>query len=357
MLTAGGVAGASLLLLVLLAAWRSATASAAAWPGQVGCDIWLTARGSDNFVRAGGFIASALADQALSVPGVAAAAPVLRTFVSLEAGQSGRAGQLTALLLGYRGPYGLGGPPALAAGRSVERFGEIVLDRAAAHRLEVRLGDTVRAAGEPVKVVGLSRGTNLLGTQLAFGDLGEVGERMGAWERASFIAVRLAPGASVERVARSLAAKFPQVDVLTQTVFVANARREVAAGIVPLLVVLAALGAAVAAALVALLAQGLVEERHVDVAVLFALGTSLPRLARAAVAEVGKAVLLGSIAGAVAASVLGVLLDRLLPTVELIFRPADVAAALVLLASVGILGALGPVLRLGRIDPLEAFRP
>jgi len=51
------------------------------------------------------------------------------------------------------------------------------------------------------------------------------------------------------------------------------------------------------------------------------------------------------------------LLDRVLPTVELVFGTWDHLAVLVIFAVAGIIAAGIPVLRLGRVDPLEAFRP
>ena len=57
----------------------------------------------------------------------------------------------------------------------------------------------------------------------------------------------------------------------------------------------------------------------------------------------------------VLALVLRVVLDRALPTIELLFTPADLLVAALVFAAAGVLGTLVPVWRLRRIDPLEAF--
>ena len=65
----------------------------------------------------------------------------------------------------------------------------------------------------------------------------------------------------------------------------------------------------------------------------------------------------GAAGGTALAYLLQQVLDRVLPTVELVFGVWDHAAVFGIFSLAGILAAGIPVLRLGRVDPLEAFRP
>ena len=132
--------------------------------------------------------------------------------------------------------------------------------------------------------------------------------------------------------------------------------REVSAGLLPLLALLVALGLAVASVLVALLAQGLVEERREDLAVLLALGAAPRRVGAGLLRGVIGLVAAGGAAGAGLAVLLALALDRWAPAVELQPRLDDVAVTLALFLVAGALGAALPVARLRRVDPLEAFR-
>lgn len=353
----GGIAGAALLVLVLLAAWRSLETGVRSYAGQAGCDLWVAPRGTDNLVRSGGFLGAAVEREVRLLTGVDGADPVLRTFVTASAGRGDTARRLTLLAIAHRGAGALGGPVGRIAGRAAAGPGEVVLDRAAAHRLGVGVGGEIEVNDEPWRVVGLTRGTNLIATQFAFADLAAVEDVTGLWDRASFLLVRLRPGADADGVARAIAERVPGVAVFRRDAFVANNLREVNAGFVPLLAVLCTVGLGVAGVLVALLAHGLVEDRRADIAVLFALGAAPAAVARRVVAHVEGIVLVGSLLGALLSHLLGAALDHALPTVELAFGPADALAVAALLLLAGALGAAVPVVRLERIDPLEAFRP
>jgi putative ABC transport system permease protein len=353
-LTAVGVALCALLTVVLFAAHRSLAAAVRTYPGGAGADLWVAPYGTDNLVRSTGVLPWEVSEEALDVPGVAAADPILRAFVTAERGAGGR--KATLLAIGYRLPDGLGGPPPLREGRLPQRWDEVVLDRAAADRLGVRVGDGLRVGGLSATVVGLTTGTNLLATQFLFGDLGTACRAAGLQGRVSFVAVRAGPGADREALRRRLGSRLAGTSVLTREAFVAANLREVSAGLLPLVALLAALGLAVASVLVALLAQGLVEERREDLAVLLALGAGPGRVGAALLRGVAGLVAAGAAAGAALAVVLAVALDRWAPAVELRPGVGDAAVTLALFLAAGAVGSAVPVARLRRVDPLEAFR-
>ena len=356
-LAAAGVAATSLLVVALAAAYRGATSGVVAYVGQSGFDLWVAPRGIDNLVRSGGQLPAGAEEAVRAVPGVAEVGPVLRTFAAVEIGPEAARRRLTLLAIGYRGPDGLGGPPDLSSGRRPAARDEIAIDRAAAHRLGVGPGGTLDVAGDAMRVVGLTRRTNLLATQFAFGDYQAAEDLLGAFGRPSFLVVRLSPGADAADVAAGISARLTRASVFRSGEFVRNNVREIASGVLPMLSLVTGLGVAVAIALVALLAQGLAEDRRGDVAVLFALGASPRAVAAGVLAHVERVVLLGTGVGVLAAWGLSLSLARLLPTVELAWRPADLALAPLAFALAAAVAALGPVLRLRRVDPVEAFRP
>ena len=359
-LTVGGVAATTLLVLVLVAAHRSLARGVHAYAGQPGIDLWVAPAGTDNLIRSSGLLPAGTEREIVALPGVAEADPLLRAFVTVEPAPpagSGRApARLTLLAIGYAAPARLGGPPEIAGGRAPEGADEIALDRAAAHRLGVAPGDSVRVNGRSVRVVGLSRGTNLLATQFLFSDLAETRAALGLPGRSSFVAVRLAENQDPGAVSAAIQAQLPGVGVFNRETFVANNLREVASGLLPLLAVIATLGIAVAAVLVVLLVQGLVEDRRAEIAVLLALGAGAATVGAGLVARAALLVLAGAAAGGALALGLARLLDRFLPSVELTYVAGDFLLVLLLFLAAGVLAAAVPVVRLRRIDPLEAFR-
>jgi hypothetical protein len=360
LLTGTGVAAAAVLVLVLVASYRSLARGVVAYVGQPAIDLWVAPAGTDNLIRSSALIEREHVARIRDVPGVEQAHSVLRGFVTVEPVHPRRPGpapRLTLLAVGYRAPAGLAGPPIMAAGHAPEIGRQIALDRAAAFRLGVGLNDTVQAGPLRLRVVGLTRGTNLIVTQFLFLPLGTAHRAQHLSGSASFVAVHVAAGADPLTVARAIEAQDTTLAVFSREEFVANNLREATAGIVPVLALLATLGVAVAAVLVVLLIQGLVEERRGEIAVCFALGSGVPHVGEALMARALILVMGGAAGGTALAYLLQQVLDRVLPTVELVFGVWDHAAVFGIFSLAGILAAGIPVLRLGRVDPLEAFRP
>ena len=357
--TGGGIAGATLLVLTLLAAHRSLTVAAITYIGQPGVDLWIAPFGTDNVVRSSGFLAEAAPDSIRLVPGVAAADPLVRGFVTAERRNAG-GGAIGAplTLLGIASlPDRKGGvpPTALWAGRAPSRRGEVALDRAAAFRLGSGIGDTILANGRDFRIVGLTAGTNLLATQFAFFELTSARRSLDLPDRASFIAVSLSPGTDPATVAAAIEDRFPEMTAFQGDRFLANNVREVSAGVIPLIVVIGALGVAVASILVLLLVQGMVEEQRPELATLTALGAGR-EIAAALVLRSATLASSGVIAGSALAVGLTALLDRFLPTISLTTVPSDVVRAGTVFVGAAVGAALIPIARLRQIDPLEAFR-
>jgi len=356
-LAVGGVATSSLLMISLVATLRGAAHSVVEYIGQDGADLWITPPGADHFLRLSGVIPAALTDSVRTLPGVAEADFILRAFVAVSARPRGAGFRLTLYGVGYRAPSGLGGPPAFEIGHAPRTRREVALDRAAARRLRVALGDTVFVNGRAARVVGVTAGTNLLTTQFIFADAGAIEALSGFAGRASFIIVRLAPGALADTVAARIRDRFPDVDVFDRATFVANSQRETGVGYMPILAFVDLLGIGAAAVLVALLIHALVEGRRAELAVLLALGAAPASLVGAMIREALRLVVVGSMLGAALARLLALVLDRVYPLIPLHFDVADTLWALVLFIACGTLASVTPVARLGRIDPLEAFRP
>jgi len=353
-----GVALCAMLVLVQTAASRGVTAAVHCYLRQPGVDLWVAPRGIDNLLRSSGLIEAETVEGIARLPGVARADRVLRVIVGVAPiPPAGAPAQRLRMMLGigYLPPGGAGGPPTLRGGRPPRGEGEVALDRAAAQQMKVGLGDRVRVNGRAASVVGLTDGTNVLASQLVFFDIAAA-QQGSLSEDTSFLGLRLLPAVDPAHLARLLENRFPEVSVHTPASFLENNLREVSVGVLPILLLIAGLGVAVAAVLVALLLQSTVEDQRGQIAVLFAMGAR-PLLVGLQLARRAAALALtGGAAGLLAAIALGALLDRQWPTLQLVFVTVDVACLGALLCVAAILASVAPLLHLIRVDPLEAFR-
>jgi putative ABC transport system permease protein len=150
--------------------------------------------------------------------------------------------------------------------------------------------------------------------------------------------------------------RFPNLRAYTREYFVASNEREVSAGFVPILALIAILGVGAAALLIGLLILSVVDERRNDIAVLMALGTSSAAVSRGVLAHTTLLSLKGTLIGIFLSYGLEKGLDIALPTIPLDIAIVDVFAIAVLFIVTGVGSAIVPVKRLSTIDPLESFR-
>jgi putative ABC transport system permease protein len=263
---------------------------------------------------------------------------------------------LNLLTVGFRLPDGLGGPPAYVRGRAPRSSDEVALDKAAAFRLRIGVGDAIEFIGNRVVVTGLTTGTNILASQFLFVDIDRAAEGSNAVGRASFVLVKLAPGADRDQVIRAIEERSPGVRAFSRSEFVASNEREVASGFVPLLALVTILGVGASALLVGLLILSVVDERRGDIAVLMALGTGATSVGGGVLAQAAALSFRGALIGVVLSCGLNAALDAVLPTIPLRISPLDALLIAGLFMATGSASALAPVARLSAIDPLEAFR-
>ena len=163
-LAVAGIATCTLLVIIIASAFRSVRNAMTNYVGQEGFDLWIAPEGADNLIRGSfvSFVPIADVDSLRSVPGVAKADPILEAFLPVQLpGTKDPRKRLTLLTVGYRSPDGLGGAPAYFEGRAPKRANEVSLDRAAAYRLGVNIGDTIEVSGYRAIVSGLTVGATL----------------------------------------------------------------------------------------------------------------------------------------------------------------------------------------------------
>lgn len=358
-LAALGVSLSALLVLTIAAAYRSATLSITGYIGQPGVDIWVAPRGTDNLVRSSSLLSLDHRDALLRMPGVHAVDPIVVGFLSLK--RLPAAGMpdlpITCIGIGYQSPHGLGGPPRIIAGQPPKGFLEITLDRAAAKRLHVVVGDYVTINGHQRKVSGLTDGTNLAISYFLFANFDAAALASGFVDSASFLLVRAQPGSDIPALIRAMRKANPDIEVFSRSTFLENCRREVASGYLPMLTLVYVLGVSAAAALTALLVHALTEEQRSELAVLLALGVPEWRLWFAVGSQGLSLALSGASLGIGLAYVLGLLLDRFYPVFPVSFGLYDAAQLIIIFTLASLVAASSPILNLRGLDPLEAFRP
>ena len=335
------------LILLLQGLWSGLLAQLSAYPDRVGATFFVRQPGARILDE--GVVPPSAAGRIRGVPGVRAADPVLTRWTVL--GLHGTKQVVT--VVGFT-PGGLGGPWAVAAGRTVRGDGEVVMDQTLAAEHGIGVGGTLQIAGRAFRVAGLSAGTRaFMGTGYVFMSLRSAGSLLGQPGTATFVLVRTVadPAAVKAAIAGRTGLSVDSPDV------VAAAERDVYAGILGGIFNLMVLIAFAAGTLiVALTVYSAVVDRLREYGIAKAMGARRSRVYRIVVGQTLMLAVLGLGAGFVLYLGGSRLIAALRPQFqsELTLRAAGevVAAAVVM----GLLAAVIPARRVTRLDPASVYR-
>jgi putative ABC transport system permease protein len=350
-LTAAGVALAVLLTVFLAGVYRGAVSGSLRYIEQADADVWVGRTGTWNLMRSGGLLPLKTRERIARVPGVRGVEPMLAALAPATVD----GGRRTLLVIGLWPGAASSRPKLVVEGAAVPKPGEVVIDRAFATRARLRLGDSLTLAEHRLRISGITRQTNLLVTQYAFVSREDLARLLGLGRSATFFLVR-ARDEDAAALARRIEVRVPGVAAFDREAFLANNRREIASGFLPVLWAIALLGLAVGGTVVALMTYVAVLEKRADYALLGALGGGEGLRSLVVLEQALAAALLGGAGGLVLLAALAWSMPHLVPELELRLEPVVLGAALLGTLLMAALGALIPARLATRISPLEALR-
>ncbi len=348
----GGVGFAILLVLLLQGVMDGTVAKSTTYIDHVGADVFLARSGVNNMAIASSVLPEEVVARVAAADGVEEAAGITRFPVIVNAEGRNR----PADLVGYETPRGLGGPWKLSQGRSPASETEAAIDRTLADELGVGVGDQVTISGTPFTVVGLTDQTAAIAGKIAFVDLDASRRLMQIPGIVSFVLVRTAPGADPEVVAEALDEAIPEANAMTRAELSRSDRDLLGSLFVAPVNVMATIGFLVGLAIIGLTMYTTTAERMRDFGVLKAIGAPNAFLFRTVITQAGVLGVAGFVAGLVAAWVAGPLIERVVPDIGVSIRAAPAARTFGAVMAMSLTGAVLPVARIMRVDPMMVFR-
>lgn len=349
--TVASIASSVALMLILVGVYFGVRAGSVSYIERQPVDLWVARVGTGNLLRSSSVFAASTLDAISYWPEVASASPLLRILVSGTAG-----GERSTLFLFGIDPDAPAGAPFVPAGRAAPGPGEMVLDRAFARRRGLSPGDTVVVENRPFRVVGIAANTNALVAQYAFGHIADVRSLASTGPVVSFGLLDLEPGASPDDAAAELAEAFPQLEFIAHDAFVRNNIREMEAGVLPVLWVLAVLAIVSSLSLFSILLHGAVTDQREAFALLMAIGTPARSITRIVVSQAAVLAGAGFAVGALSIPAIMPLLGHLVPELEIRLDAVSVAVVAAMAGLMALAGSLLPLRRVRSIWPGEVFR-
>jgi len=281
-----------------------------------------------------------------SLPGVAWASPILYVADTLSSGET----EQLSYVVGYV-PGARGGPISLIAGRRPGP-GEIVLDQRAAVDLGLRLGDRVRVFNRLWRVSGLTSGlTNIANTVsfVRFQDFAAAAKLQGT---ASYV---LVGGDAAGRLAQRIAAS-TGLSALPKEAFSAEESRLASSMSAQILQIVRVSAILIGLAVISLMLYAATLSRLREIGVMKAIGATRRRLAAIVLVQALWTVLAAVVLAVVLALVLAWVIGHATIDVPMTLEPAAVLRVGVAGLLLGALGAVAPLIRVWRVDPVTVFR-
>jgi putative ABC transport system permease protein len=353
LVTIVGLGATVSLILFLLAVYDGVRDGTTNYVRSTIVDLWVCQKNANNLLKSSSFVQASRADEIGRIAGVRGAAALMRIITRARISHQDSS---TLFILAFDPQTRIGEPASIAAGTPRLERHEIILDRSFARKYGLAVGSILHIQETPFRVAAISEGTNALLAQYAFVRIDDGEELLGVPGIASFILVRLAPGADARQVSNAIRRLDDGLSVFTRKEFIANNLAEMQTGVLPVFGTIVVFGALVCGLVIALMLYSSILERREDYATLKALGASQWYLMRLIVVQ--------SIAGSIGGFVCGVMVTTAMTPLLLHFVPAltvhyTAAVALAVFGGsivIGVCGAAVPIQLLRRIYPAEVFR-
>jgi putative ABC transport system permease protein len=348
-----GLAFAVLLVLLLRGIMDGTIAKSTAYVDHVGADVFVASAGVRNMSLAASLLPEDLVAELGKVPGVERAAGITNTNAILSSGEAVHPAQV----IGYDPGAGLGGPWKLTAGREVNGPGEIVIDSLLSETIEAPLGATVRVLGRDFTVVGLSGATATIAAKPVFIRLDAAQALFQIEGLVNFVLISAEASAEAGRLAEAVqAAAGPSVSVLTRSDLSARDRKLLSELFVRPVSVMSTVGFLVGLAISALTMYTTTAERLRDFGVLRAIGAPNGYLFRTVLAQGLILGALGFALGLAATLAAKPAVEATFPDLGVTIGTDSALRDLGALLAAMLAGAVLPVVRIMRTDPLIVFR-
>jgi putative ABC transport system permease protein len=351
-ISVGGIGFAILLVLLLDGVREGTVAKSTTYVDHVGADVFVAREGVTNMALAASVMPADVVGDVAAVPGVQAAAGILRIPVIVSAGEDKR----PATLIGYDPGAGLGGPWQLTEGGLVQASDETVVDEALAAELGLGLEDTLQISGQEFTVVGLSGQTANIAGKHVFLEQQAMRDLLGLGQIVSFVLVKAEGSLQSDRVASTVNERVSGVTATPRSELSRNDRSLLRDLFIAPINVMSSVGFLVGLAIIGLTMYTTTSERLRDFGVLKAIGARNWFLFRTVITQAAVLGLAGFGVGLGAAMLAGVFIVQLVPDIGVSIRLVSAIQTLAYVVAMSFVGALLPLVRITQVDPLMVFR-
>ena len=347
-----GVGLALTLVLFFGAIFTGAQARLTVYVDHAGADIWVSQEGVRTMHLSESALPVSIVEEVKTVPGVEQAVPILYTTGMIEA--NGK--ESIAYVFGVPPDAPMGGPWRIVEGASAPGPGEIIIDRAIASQMDVRVGDQVTAVGQQMTIAGLTSGTSSIVSSPAFVRFDDFARARGQGQIVSFVLVKVSAGEAASAVVARIQGQIGGVTVQTREEFASEERKLVQDMSADIISIMNTAGYLTGLAVVVLTIYIATVARRKEYGVLKAMGVSNGRLFQIVLVQALITVGLGLATGLSITLLLSVLIPRFNELMVLSISTSSLLQVTLISIVLGGIAALLPARQLAGLEPVAIIR-
>jgi putative ABC transport system permease protein len=322
--------------------------STTAYLHHVQAPLMVTQQGVSNFLLSESTLPPPALSAVGNVSGVASVVPI----VTISGVLGNRATKVPVLVIGH--PAGQAGPWQIHSGTDAVTAGEVVVDRGLATTLGLHVGSAVTLLGRPLRVTGLSDGTNAAGIFLCFVTSATAQAITGS-DVASYGLVHLDAQASVAAVGAAIDG-IPGIHAVTPVALASSDGRMVNASFLQPTEIFLIVCYVIGLIITSIVLYTSTVEHARDFAVIKALGARTRFVYISALFEAAILTICGFVVGWLLANGLSMAFNHFRPVILAQMPAILVLETFVILGLVNLLATIPPVVHLRRVDPQEVFK-
>jgi len=350
-LTIAGIALCIVLILYLLAVYRSVSDGSVEYIRKNKADLWVLQENSTNILRGTSLLPGRYFASIENIGDVESVSPVLLVLSSIKNNND----HSTIFLAGYNPLKGIGGPPEIIEGKNIATDAEIVLDRSFALKNDFKLGEYILIRNDSLLVTGLSSGTNALVIQYGFVTLRYAQSLVGFPGLVTCFLIDVKQGSDILSVKNSIKEKLYGIAVYSQEEFLANNIREMESGFLPVLYSIAVIGVIVLTTILSLILSISILEKKKDFAIIKILGSPNIFLPGIVIQQSLLIMFVSCITAVILYFPISEIIESISPEVSSKTSLLQIVIVLLISGIMSLVSALISIHRLKRIYPLEAF--
>ncbi len=352
-ISAGGVAFAVLLIVLMLALYQGIFDRAGRLATAAPSELWVTQAGAPDPSHGASILPESVLGSLREVPGVAAAQPLLAR--TMQVGSAPNTGTNAFVMALPEGPLQTATAEAFGL-RSIPSKGQIVLSQPVTDELGVGRDDTAFIGDSSFEVADVSSLIESAFSASVFVSAQDAPALFGHPDAFSFALVTTSPGSDVDKVEAEIENRVPGTNAVTREEFADSTRQEVQEEFLPVVAVLIGVAFVVGLTVIALTIYTSTVERVRDYGVLKAVGASPRQLFTVVLRQSVVVALIGFASGTVLAYVAGKLMQNSIPEFATLYRWQDILAVFGAALVMSALAAVVPIRRVARVDPAMVFR-